>query len=336
MQPTSPTVSVLMPARDRAAYVRAAAESVLAQTFTDLELIVVDDGSTDGTAEIVRRIEDPRVRVIETAPRGISTALNEGLGAARGRFVARLDSDDLWLPQMLETLLEVLSKRPDVGLAYARCEFMSHDGTPLGGARGLPLPDPANPLRSLLRTDYTASISSVFPRDLLVALGGWDGSLVLGEDWDLALRVARERQVVFVDRLVARIRRHDANTVRFESPGFEQRLHERARVLDRLFADASLRSDRALRAVAYRNLHTGAGMQMLGMRRYRDAWTSFRAALRAGGNPLITLSRIAWTACNWFVLSRSSWASRVAIGAVRRLRHRPPSASAGDARRRVA
>src|SRR5262249_29774449 len=97
----APRVSVLIPTWNRARYLPIAIESVLAQSFEDLEVIVIDDGSTDDTSGALAAIRDPRVRTIRGEHRGISRALNAGLAAARGELVARLDSDDMWLPDLL-------------------------------------------------------------------------------------------------------------------------------------------------------------------------------------------------------------------------------------------
>jgi hypothetical protein len=107
---------------DRERYVREAIDSVLGQTFGDLELIVVDDGSTDGTAAAVAAVGDPRLRYVGQPHRGIGAAMNTGLRAARGRYVARLDSDDVWLPDLLATQVAVLESRPEVDVVYGRAQ----------------------------------------------------------------------------------------------------------------------------------------------------------------------------------------------------------------------
>ena len=98
---SAPRVSVLMGVRDGAAHVREAVDSILAQTLADLELIVVDDGSTDGTVAILSAVRDPRVRVERRPPEGLTRALNHALGRARAPLVARLDADDVARPERL-------------------------------------------------------------------------------------------------------------------------------------------------------------------------------------------------------------------------------------------
>lgn len=102
------TVSVIMPAHNRETFIRDSIDSVLAQTFTDFELIVVDDGSTDTTAAIVKSYTDPRIRLIRQPNQGVSVARNTGLEAAQGEFITFLDSDDLYYPEFLKTLYHLM------------------------------------------------------------------------------------------------------------------------------------------------------------------------------------------------------------------------------------
>lgn len=102
------TVSVIMPAHNRETFIRDSIDSVLAQTFTDFELIVVDDGSTDTTAAIVKSYTDPRIRLIRQPNQGVSVARNTGLEAAQGKFITFLDSDDLYYPEFLKTLYHLM------------------------------------------------------------------------------------------------------------------------------------------------------------------------------------------------------------------------------------
>src|SRR5215470_8388474 len=103
-----PRVSVLLPTYNRAHYLAEAIQSALDQTYADLEVVVVDDGSTDNSAELVRRFADPRVRLFRQENRGISAALNTAFRAARGRYIAILNSDGRWLPELLAEEVAVL------------------------------------------------------------------------------------------------------------------------------------------------------------------------------------------------------------------------------------
>src|SRR5690606_17474252 len=114
---TRPRVSVVMPARNAADTVARAVRSVLAQTFPDFELLVVDDGSTDETADaaLAAAAGDARLRILDRGRCGLVAALNAGIDAARGRLIARLDADDEMLPRRLEAQVALLDERPDVG-----------------------------------------------------------------------------------------------------------------------------------------------------------------------------------------------------------------------------
>ena len=114
----TPRISVVLPVRNGAAFLEQALESVLSQTLRELELIVVDDGSTDRTPEILARaaVRDRRVRLLSGGSSGVVPALNEGCAAAAAPFIARLDADDVALPERLEQQVAVLDAHPEVGL----------------------------------------------------------------------------------------------------------------------------------------------------------------------------------------------------------------------------
>src|SRR6188474_1008516 len=126
-----PKVSVVIPVFNRPAAVRRAIDSVLAQTVQDFEIIVVDDGSTDGTAAAVTAIQDPRITLVKhDQRRGGSAARNSGIRASIAPYVAFLDSDDEWLPSKLERQLEVFENgKEDLGLVYTGADWVYSDGT---------------------------------------------------------------------------------------------------------------------------------------------------------------------------------------------------------------
>lgn len=126
-----PRVSVVVPVYNVESYLSACLESILSQTFSDFELLVVDDGSTDGSVALVEAIVDPRLRLIRQENRGLAGARNTGIRHAEGEFIALLDSDDLWLPQKLERHVAHLDSRPEVGLSFSRSAFINETGQPL-------------------------------------------------------------------------------------------------------------------------------------------------------------------------------------------------------------
>ncbi len=185
------TVSVIMPAYNVAPYVGAAVESACAQTFGDLEVLVVDDGSTDATAEIVAAISrrDPRVRLLRKSNGGISTARNLALNAATGRYLALLDSDDTWDPEYLEAQVALLDGRPEVAVVTGNARFLGSrlDGQP---ARPWPDPRPEPDLSSILADEESIFIMSIFRCEVFERIGGFDESMRTNEDYDYWLRAA--------------------------------------------------------------------------------------------------------------------------------------------------
>jgi len=297
----TPAVTVVIPTYDRALYLGDAMRSVLAQTFGDLELVVVDDGSADGTSAVVHAIGDARLRLVQQPHRGIGAALNAGLRGARGRYVARLDSDDVWLPEMLETLVPVLDARPEVGVAYGRGQAMDERGRPLAHLQGLPERFPGESLRSLVYDDCTCNVALLARRACFDRVGGYDEALVANEDWDMWLRVARYWQFAFVDRVLARIRWHDGNLTGPASPQFADVLAARTAPLDKLFRDPDLPAAiRSMEPAAYANVHLFRGLRWLqakGVRRsVGNAAREFSLAIRASDRRLETAARIAWFA----------------------------------------
>lgn len=126
-----PKVSVVVPAYNVQGYIEQSMRSVLAQTFRDFELIVVNDGSSDRTLEIAANFADRRVRVITQANRGLAGARNGGIRAACGDYIAFLDADDLWQPEKLARHVQHLDSRPQVGVSYSQSAFIAEDGTPM-------------------------------------------------------------------------------------------------------------------------------------------------------------------------------------------------------------
>ena len=204
--PTPPAVSVVIPTRDRAGLLPRAVRSVLGQSFPDLELLVVDDASTDGTRSVSSALaaSDPRVRVVHLPrPVGGAEARNRGIALAKGELVAFLDDDDEYLPEKLELQVEVLRSAPrEVGVCYAPCLYVD-----AGGAeRVLPTTDlsgaPAR--RRLLERNCISTPTVLVRRSLLSAVQGFDARLPRFQDWDLWVRLAGATRFAFVPRPVAR------------------------------------------------------------------------------------------------------------------------------------
>ena len=202
---TAPLVSVVTATRDMADFLGEAVESVLAQDYPSLELIVVDDGSVDHTAEVLSRYAgDPRVRVVHAPPRGQAVAKNHGLELARGEYVGFCDADDVWLPHKLSRQMPLFSRNGSPALVYGQIERMDEAGRRLYTRRGRRhRGQVAGPL---LRFNFIPFVTCVARTDVLRAVGGFDTSMTMSIDYDLWLRVAARHHVDYVDEVVARLR----------------------------------------------------------------------------------------------------------------------------------
>ena len=132
MNNRSPVASIVVPAYNAATTIRETLASLLEQTFRDFEIIVVDDGSVDSTADIVRRYTDPRVHLISQPNRGLAGAHNTGIAAAKGVYIGFCDADDLWLPEKLELHIRHLEDNPDVGISFSGSSLIDRSGKEIG------------------------------------------------------------------------------------------------------------------------------------------------------------------------------------------------------------
>jgi cellulose synthase/poly-beta-1,6-N-acetylglucosamine synthase-like glycosyltransferase len=185
-----PRVSVVMAVRNGMPFLVPAVDSVRRQTLTDWELILVDDGSSDGGPEAISRLGDERIRLVRQEPRGLGAALNAGIACARSPYVARLDADDLAYPRRLEMQVRYLDWRSDCGVVGGWYEVINEDGVAKGMMRH-PTDDASLRWR-LLKGNPLAHSTVVVRREVLEALGGYDEALTYAEDFDLWTRLARE------------------------------------------------------------------------------------------------------------------------------------------------
>jgi glycosyltransferase involved in cell wall biosynthesis len=187
----APRVSVVIPTYNRAPLVVRAIRSVLAQTVSDIEVIVVDDASTDGTRDAVAQIDDPRLQFVRlTKNARQSRAMNEGIARARADWVAFLDDDDEWLPNKLEAQLARLEQVPDASAVYCRCYAQTSEGLrPPRPRTELPEGDITD---ALLRQALVITPSAyLVRRAALLEVGGFDEALIAAQDLDLWLRVSQ-------------------------------------------------------------------------------------------------------------------------------------------------
>ncbi|WP_447974988.1 glycosyltransferase family 2 protein [Nitrospira sp. Kam-Ns4a] len=204
-----PVVSAIITTFNRKRFLGPAISSVLAQTFRDFELLILDNSSTDGTEELVSSFADSRIRYIRHPPLTIGQQRNLGVREARGEYIGFLDDDDEWLPAKLERQLEVFRTGPsDLALVYGGFVRIDSEGREFAVHR------PVLRGRILLdllrqRDAFTGSASNPLMRvSALRALGGYNDELCTSEDWELYLRLAERHSMDFTEENVVRIRSH--------------------------------------------------------------------------------------------------------------------------------
>lgn len=290
---TTPTVSVIIPTYNRSDLLPRAVESVLSQTYADFEVLVIDDGSCDGTERVMAAFTDPRVRYHYRTHGGIGATMNAGIALAQGAYIARLDSDDEWLPHMLVTLVPVLQDRPDAGVVYARAQACDARGTPVRATKGEPLRYPTDSFRSMLYDDCTCNITVIARRACLTTTGCFDEAMHVNEDWDMWLRVAERYPFVFVDEIVARFRRHSGNITRSDHRAAA--LEGRVAVLDKLYARSLVPpTAHAMRGIAYRNVYLRAARMRWAAGEQTQAWADLRSAWRSSERPWSAVGIFCW------------------------------------------
>jgi glycosyltransferase involved in cell wall biosynthesis len=251
-------VSAIIPTWNRRELVQRAVRSVLAQTEPVDEIIVVDDGSTDGTGEALAAAFGDRITYVRQANAGVSAARNRGLALARGRLLALLDSDDEWLPEKTRLQREFLDAHPGFGLVLCDVQRVGLDGTPQDVLRRRDqLPEDGRILRHVLREPALVPASAMVTREAYAAIGGFDEALATGEDLDWHLRIAARFPIGVVQQpLVRAVRGHDGLSALARTWDDYRRVMERsieaarttldARSCDEALALASLRLARGM------------------------------------------------------------------------------------------
>ena len=204
---TPPLVSVIMPCLNGERHIQMAIDSVLVQTCDDFELIVVDNGSTDRTPEILRSVNDPRLRVFTLPERGVSRARNLGLREARGTFIAFLDSDDTWSAEFLKKMHTALASDSKTVLAYCGWQNLG-----LPGSRGEPFvppdyetPDKAAALLEGCRWPIHACLTR---HAAIIEAGGFNTHLIIAEDYLLWMDVSVTGPIIRMPEVLAQYHHH--------------------------------------------------------------------------------------------------------------------------------
>jgi glycosyltransferase involved in cell wall biosynthesis len=263
---SAPAASVLLPVHDGERFLREALDSVLGQTLGAVEVIVVDDGSTDGTSEVLAEHPDPRLRVVQREHEGLVAALGAAVGEATSPFLARMDADDVSLPERLERQVGFLEANPSVGVVGCGVEVVDEAGR-TEGTIALPPGDLDLRRRLLLRNPFTHG-SVVIRRSAFEQAGGYRPDYGANEDYDLWRRLARGWELAAVPEILYRYRRHEHATTVTDP----RRVAQRERLRDELWREPAL-----LRALwGERDYAEASALAREALRRRRP-----RAAVRA-------------------------------------------------------
>lgn len=184
-----PKISIIIPAYNVKLTIKSTIKSVRQQSFSDFELIVINDGSTDKTVEIVQGIKDARIKLFCYKNGGLPIARNRGIKQAKGDYIAFLDADDLWTKDKLEKQLAILEANPEAGVAYSRTSYIDEQGNLLYDCD--PVSFEGNVLGALLLTNFLHNGSNpLIRRQAIKTVGEFDPTLKSSEDWDYYLRLA--------------------------------------------------------------------------------------------------------------------------------------------------
>jgi glycosyltransferase involved in cell wall biosynthesis len=291
-----PVVSIVMPAFNRERFVAAAIDSVLSQTFTDWELLIIDDGSSDETPAIAGRYverDGSRIHLIRQPNRGVTVARNTAIRRARGRYIAFLDSDDLWMPAKLDRQLAAFDAHPDAAFIYTGYVLMNEDGTPRRTVRPDRRWQGDIHRRLWLEDNEILGPTVMVATAMLSRVGLFDEALKGAENLDLRLKLSKLGPVFYVDDVLYRYRKHpDTLTSQAELMDAQQ-----LRLIEAHFGGRPLDSaERRLQRAALSKFHRARADRAFAVGRYDRALGEYLRGLgsgpvRARGHALVNAGR---------------------------------------------
>ncbi|MEO1429161.1 MAG: glycosyltransferase [Cyanobacteria bacterium J06633_8] len=207
-----PCCSIIIPAYNAIKYLPETLESVLKQTFTDFEVLIIDDGSYDNIVEWASGVKNPRVRFLSQKNKGVSAARNLGIKKAKGKYIAFLDADDLWEPTKLEKQLQLFKNNPSLGLVHTAMVVIDEQSKSLG--RIFTSNVEGDALEKLLEQNTIVTSSVIVRHSCLQAVGNFDENLSSSEDWELWVRIASRYSIAHIKEPLVYYRQHANNTTK--------------------------------------------------------------------------------------------------------------------------
>ncbi|MBD1853047.1 glycosyltransferase [Leptolyngbya sp. FACHB-711] len=258
-----PLISIVIPAYNAEATIQRTIQSVLIQTYTYFELLIVDDESKDATLEIAKRFSDPRIKVFSCEHAGSSATRNRGIEQASGDYIALLDADDVWTPKKLELQLHALQTHPEAAVAYSWTDYI--DEADRFYRKGCHAKHSGNVYAKLLLMNFIENGSNtLICKRAFSEIGNFDASLSNSQDWDMWLRLAAHYSFVCVPQVqvLYRISPGSAST---NVKGIERNC---MRILDRCFTEAT-ESIQSLKNQSFSNLYFYLGLRAAEVSRSR-------------------------------------------------------------------
>ena len=207
----NPKVSVIIPNYNYEKFIAATVESVLSQTYGNIEIIIIDDGSKDNSLEVLKQFGD-KIRVIEQKNAGVSVARNHGVSLSTGEYIAFLDADDIWLPEKLERQIEKFNSDAEIGLVHCSMTLINPKEEPIGemnnGQEGFVSEEFLLFERGVV---VGAGSTALVKRSIFDEVGGFDLRLSTAADWDFCYQVSRKHKIGFVPEPLVLYRMHGTN-----------------------------------------------------------------------------------------------------------------------------
>jgi len=211
----NPKITVLMTLFNGEKYLREAMESMLNQTYKDFEFLIIDDASTDSSSEIILSYKDPRIRLIENEQNiGFVLSLNKGLQLAKGEYIARMDADDISMPERLEKQIKLLEENPKVGMTACWISIIHENNNEISFWKIDRQNNSSEEIYYILNFENCLAHSSViFRKELVIEIGGYDEDLKLTQDYDLWIRLSRITTISKLMEVLVIRREHESNMI---------------------------------------------------------------------------------------------------------------------------
>ena len=294
-----PKVSVVIPTYNRANFIAESIQSVLDQTFTDFEIVIIDDGSTDNTREVIDSFRDRRIRYTHQENGGVGSASNRGFELSAGEYIAFFSSDDILVEDALERGVEALDRHPEVAFSYGQIYLMDERGHVFGlrkprHGHATVRPGTEEIRKAIIDGNHIPAMTIMARRNCLFEVGLYDPAFSDGsEDLDLWVRLARKYPVAYIPAPLAKYRMHSGcMTI---ARAVDEELETKSRILESVFNDPELGPRFAsLRSRAYFYLHLRLARHAYEAGDMKSSREQLSAALKFNHGKLFEVLHLTW------------------------------------------